>query len=661
MVRVKQLVGRWSPTSERPSIQRAQLRALARQMPMLYCVLLGTSVSMAVDFAGAPRWLVALEPALLLLIGIVRTLQWGRLDVDGLADADVRQRLSAATMMVLFLATGFTIWSLALAPFASDADARVHLAYCVGIVVLGTNFSLVHLRFAAPMIAAVMVAPIMVASTIFGDLHAYLVAIDLAVVAGVTIVASAGYYHDFRRLNEALETLADLSMANERAALIDSLTGLGNRRDFFSALDGAVARSGAVRAEFLVGLIDLDGFKPINDLHGHAAGDLLLAAAAERLRDVLPPKATCARLGGDEFAFLIPDLSTPTAAEALGAAVCAAIAVPLDLSSAQVRVGASIGMALHPSMGTTREQLVEHADFALYHAKARSRGRAVLFSTDHADKIGAERRLTHALRWADLDRELSLVFQPIVDVVANRVTAFEALARWHSATLGRVPPQQFIPTAERIGLVGAITESLFMKACAVARLWPEPIRLSFNLSGEDLAGPGAAGRLRRMVDASGLSPQRLIFEVTETAVIHDFPGASACLQALRGLGCSIALDDFGTGFSSLSYVHRLPLDKLKIDGSFVRSLADDPASRSIVQTIVDLSAKLGLDCIVEGVERQEQADALRAMGCAAMQGWLFGMPIAETMMLRGDYPVAAFARHDAEPDPAPLLRACDPG
>ncbi len=646
---VQSIAARLHRYREAPFIQRAQLRSLARRLPMLYSVLVSSAVTLSVHVGRAPFWLAVVVPGCLLPIGVLRVVQWWRLDVDRLDDRGVTQRLRTSTVIVTTLSLGFTLWSLALLPFAGSEQERGAMVSFLSIMIVGTMFCLVHLRFAAPLLVALVVAP--TAGTLLANatLASAAVSIDLLVVTIVMCISSAGYYRDFRRLNQALEELAELSRAHERAARIDSLTGIGNRREFFGALDAAVVRHDSEAGAFVVGLIDLDGFKSVNDLHGHASGDELLAKVAERLRGTLPARATCARTGGDEFAFLVPDMADSAAAESLGRAICTALADPIDIAAAQIKVGASLGLALCPTMGRTKNQLVEHADYALYHAKARSRGRPVLFSSELADKIRAERSMKHALRWADFERELSLVFQPIVDVVANRVTSFEALARWTSPTLGRVSPADFIPIAEQLGLVEALTAVLFTKACAVARAWPESIRLSFNLSGEDLAGADAVARLSRMVDGAGLAPNRLIFEVTETAVIQDFGRASACLQALRDLGCRVALDDFGTGFSSLSYVHSLPLDKLKIDGSFVRALADDRASRSIVQSIIDLSAKLGIDCVVEGVETQAQADAVRAMGCVAMQGWLFGTPIAEADMRRGDFPLAAYARSGRRP------------
>ncbi|WP_283207465.1 EAL domain-containing protein [Methylobacterium oxalidis] len=232
-----------------------------------------------------------------------------------------------------------------------------------------------------------------------------------------------------------------------------------------------------------------------------------------------------------------------------------------------------------------------------------------------------------ALRQADLGAELTVLMQPLVDVVRNRVVAFEALARWYSPNLGAVPPSEFIAVAEAADLMQPITEVLLAKALAPVRDWPEEIGLSFNLSARDLVSPNLVGRTARIIAESGVAPSRVTFEVTETALIGDFGQAKASLDGLKLVGCRIALDDFGTGFSSLSYVHRLPLDRLKIDRSFTSELETVPVCRDIVGTVVLMSRNLGLACVAEGVESAGQAAVLRALGCETMQGYHFHAPM----------------------------------
>ena len=278
-------------------------------------------------------------------------------------------------------------------------------------------------------------------------------------------------------------------------------------------------------------------------------------------------------------------------------------------------------------MAADREHLVERADYALYYAKERDRGTAVLFTKDHERAIGARSLVEQELRRADLAAELSLEFQPLVDTSQHRTVAFEALARWNSAVLGRVPPIDFITAAERMGMICRLTEVLLAKACDAMRDWPETMNLSFNLSVHDIASEAAVARIRTMILDSGIAPSRIAVEITETAVMHDFDQARAALLSLKAIGCEIALDDFGTGFSSLSYVHRLPLDKIKVDRSFTAGLASDQASRDIVKSILDLCRNLKIACVVEGVETVEQGLILQSLGCSTMQGYHFSRPM----------------------------------
>ncbi|RYE97533.1 MAG: EAL domain-containing protein, partial [Oxalobacteraceae bacterium] len=269
----------------------------------------------------------------------------------------------------------------------------------------------------------------------------------------------------------------------------------------------------------------------------------------------------------------------------------------------------------------------------LYHAKDHRRGTAVLFSTEHEARLRRQAAIEQALRHARLEDEFTLAFQPMIDGFTHRTIAFEALARWVSPTLGCVSPDQFIPVAERTGLINQLTEVLLVKALRAAGTWPETVSLSFNLSMADLCSPVAVERLCALIVRSGIDPGRIQLEATETAIIQDFDLAQAALLRLKRLGVSISLDDFGTGYSSLSYVHRLPVDKLKIDRSFTQAILEHETSRNIVRSIIDLSRNLKLGCVVEGVETAEQVVLLSTLGCTAMQGYFFHKPMPEAEVL----------------------------
>jgi predicted signal transduction protein with EAL and GGDEF domain len=290
-------------------------------------------------------------------------------------------------------------------------------------------------------------------------------------------------------------------------------------------------------------------------------------------------------------------------------------------------ISCSLGVAIYPEAGETAEQLFERADYALYHGKQTQKGQMVVFSNEHETVIRRARRVEQAFRAADLEAEMWVAFQPIVDVVVGRIIAFEALARWASVELGPVGPDVFIPIAERIQMIGQLTEVLLTKALDGAKNWPVAVGICFNLSAQDLINPITMAAVRRIVLESGVAPARIEFEVTETALLRDFDQAARALNTLHGLGARISLDDFGTGYASLGYVQRLPLDKIKIDRSFVTDVDVSRTSPNIIKTIVALCRNLDLDCVVEGVETEAQLRVVIALGCPVVQGYLLSRPV----------------------------------
>lgn len=633
--------------AEEPFVLRSQLESLAKQLPYLYATLCFNATLLSITHASiAPFAMIVTVPVLLIPLCIMRVFAWRKIKVADQDDDSVRKRLQRSVLLVGVLGLSFTAWSHALFGYGDDMH-HAHVVFFMGITVVGCVFCLVHVRPAALLLTAIVVVPFVLRFGTSGESVLIALAINLLAVAVLMILMMLSYYDDSRRLVHSTKQLSMLGEQHRLAAQLDSLTGLGNRRRFFQDLESATLLADRDCSPFAIGLIDLDGFKPINDVHGHQVGDEVLVEVGRRLLACTSNRATIARLGGDEFALVISGNNATENLEAIGETICNHVARPIVGASGHLAVTASIGFAVYPDMGRTQEQLFERADFALYHAKDHCRGTAVIFTEEHAVKIGDRRRLEHELKQADLSAELWLAFQPIVDVNDDRIIACEALARWTSPALGLVSPGLFIPAAERLGMVSVLTQVLFRKACEAARTWPAAVRLSFNLSVDDLIDDAHSTRLVAMVGECGLPAEQIIFEITETAVMRDFAKARATLQALRALGCSIALDDFGTGFSSLSYVNRLPLDKLKIDQSFVRSISADRTSRTIVESIRGLSENLGIDCVVEGVETLEQVGILREIGCPKMQGYFFGRPMDA---------LAILLRLTATP-PVPLLPA----
>ena len=416
-------------------------------------------------------------------------------------------------------------------------------------------------------------------------------------------------------------------------AFHDELTGLANRALFEDRLTHALARARRHDGRVAVLFFDLDDFKPVNDALGHAAGDTLLKEVARRLAQCLRASDTGARVGGDEFAVLLEDPTLPDDIDEVTDRLLEAIGRPLVVHERELFPSASIGVALDDGGTATATDLLRDADVAMYAAKRSGKGRVARF--EPTMRTVAVDRLH--LR-ADLERaverdELTLLYQPIVQLDSGAVVSVEALARWQHPLRGVLEPVTFIPLAEESGLIVPIGRHLLRRACLEAAGWrdaagrPSEVSVSVNLSARQLHHPDLVADVRAALAETGLPPTRLLLEVTENVLIDDAPLAVAQLEELRGLGVRIALDDFGTGYSSLSYVRRFPLDELKIDRSFVDRIAHADGDSALVCTIATLAEQLGLRLVAEGIEREEQAAALKTLQCELGQGFLFARPL----------------------------------
>ncbi|WP_010542783.1 putative bifunctional diguanylate cyclase/phosphodiesterase [Sphingomonas elodea] len=425
-------------------------------------------------------------------------------------------------------------------------------------------------------------------------------------------------------LRMAILRQIDARLLADRLAASDSLTGIANRRAVFATM----ARLESAGSPFWIGILDLDGFKAVNDIYGHAIGDVLLADVVKRIVPFATPAVHFGRIGGDEFAILVEGGPDPAPVRALGDAIIARIREPFAHGMLRLAVGGTIGFAHCPPGRVAAVDAYEQADFALYSGKQRARGTTMVFTGEEETRMRESILLERGLREADLERELYLLFQPQVGSDSGMVVGFEALARWNSPTLGAIPPDRFIRAAERAGLTKAVTRVLFAKGLAALADWPEPIRMSFNLSAQDLADRPFLLSLADEVNNHGIAPDRVEFEITETAVMKDIAAASALLHELAARGFRIALDDFGSGYSSFEYIDQLPLTKVKVDKSFVRKITVSRTSREIVAGVIGLCRNLGLDCVLEGIETEDELEILRPLSPQLLQGYLFGRPMA---------------------------------
>jgi diguanylate cyclase (GGDEF)-like protein len=420
-----------------------------------------------------------------------------------------------------------------------------------------------------------------------------------------------------------------------RQAFHDGLTGMANRALFRDRLDQALARSARSLGVLAVLLVDLDGFKQVNDSLGHDAGDELLKVVAERFESELRPSDTLARLGGDEFAVLI-DGAHESQASSVATRLLSSLAEPVWIAGRELSVGASIGVALHPGGTARSEDLLRHADVAMYAAKEAGRGRFELFHYDMARELGELLGLEHELRLGLQRGEFTLHYQPEVDLENGAIVGVEALVRWNSPRRGLVPPDRFIRVAEATGLILGLGEFVLGEACAQTAQWrregllPEKFVTWVNLSGRQLVGGGISRTVRAALHDSGLPAECLGLEVTETSLVEEGPGgnrARAELQLLHEDGVRIAIDDFGTGFSSLAQLRSFPVDMIKVDRSFVQGVDEETKDAAITANLVTLAHALGVLAIAEGIESDSQLSSLRGLGCDLAQGFLFARPM----------------------------------
>lgn len=419
-----------------------------------------------------------------------------------------------------------------------------------------------------------------------------------------------------------------------KQANFDSLTGLANRGLFIEHFYRSIER--AKRKNKLVALlfIDLDRFKYVNDTFGHAAGDLLLIEAGNRINKNLRKSDTVARLGGDEFALVLPDIDELHSVEAVVNKLLASLSQPYDLEGKNAFISASIGITIYPENGTDTETLLRNADSAMYKAKEKGRNASYFFT--HEMDVNAQRRraLEQALHYALKNNELFLNFQPIINFETGEVTSCEALIRWKNSEFGFISPDEFIPLAEDVGLIIPIGEWVLKEACKVAMTWVTTRRetapsISVNLSSYQFKKQDITQLVKQTLFETGLPASRLTLEITESLLVNDDESTLSQLEQLRALGVSLSIDDFGTGYSSLSYLKKFPINYLKIDKSFVMDLVLDKESRALIEGILSMAKSLQLEVIAEGVETQAQAIFLKSRSCSYGQGYLYSKPLVD--------------------------------
>jgi diguanylate cyclase (GGDEF)-like protein len=416
----------------------------------------------------------------------------------------------------------------------------------------------------------------------------------------------------------------------QQQALTDKLTGLPNRRHLSEHLSQSLAAAKRHNTTMALLYIDLDGFKLVNDSLGHTAGDILLVQVAERLCSRIRKSDILARFGGDEFTVVLNCIKRKDDAHTVAESLLEALARPFYIEGQEITIGASIGISTFPDHANDEMDLLQQADSAMYAAKRTGKNHAVFFTQDLGNSVRERMTLENQLRRALEDASIAVHYQPEFDLVSGRLVRFEALARWTHPTLGTIPPSKFIPVAEESGLIVPLGNYIMERACAEAVGWQSfaghPVQVAVNVSSVQFARDSFVDEVTETLRRTGLKPNLLQIELTESAMLVGFERAAESMQRLRSIGVSFAIDDFGTGYSCLSYLPELGFDALKIDRSFVKDLIERPETKAIVRSLVTLAQDLGMRVIAEGIETPEQLKLIKDMGGNEAQGYLLGRP-----------------------------------
>ena len=447
-------------------------------------------------------------------------------------------------------------------------------------------------------------------------------------ISGRPVIDEAGRFQGFIGSGADLTEKRRAEAEITRLALFDGLTGLANRQRMRASLDQTLQQSGgAPYRPTTLFLLDLDRFKAVNDTLGHQVGDDLLKQVAQRLLRAVGDGGLVGRLGGDEFQVILPGENDVDRLSELAREIIASLSHPYSIGGHAISIGCSIGVAIAPLDGRDSETLIRNADLALYAAKGEGRGVHRFYREELLHGAQSRKQMEDDLRHALVQNQLYLVYQPVVCTENARLVGFEALLRWEHPTRGPISPADFIPVAEDIGLIEAIGEWVLRTACLEAANWPGDVRVGVNVSPIQFANRQLPALVANALAKSGIAPNRLELEITESVFLSENDQTDAMFKALKGLGVRLALDDFGTGYSSLGYLKSAPFDKIKIDQGFVRGAAiTGNRNAAIVRAIVTLANSLGMETTAEGVETQDEIELIRALGCSHIQGYVYGKP-----------------------------------
>ena len=608
----------------------ANFRNLRQQIPLLYAAALVNLVGLHVATEGEE--LVLISPVSLLTALLTwRMIVWLFFQRDSDDLNVIAPQLVKMVALTVLLCVGFSIWTQVL--ISKHPSETMSIVLFSILAALGAAYGLSSFPRAAILPLAILGLP-MAARLLFID---YTTTTGIGISLLLVLLLLMRLLHTHSRALSALVS-SKLAVAREHNRAIsaevaalkradqDALTGLANRAKLFREMQAHLIQGPSSGGGSVVAISDLDGFKAANDAFGHAAGDAILQVFAERLSGAFSDKAIVARTGGDEFAVFWRDgLAKKDIAE-IGGKICALASTPIEWAGKSLNIGASCGITEAGPISSSVSEFLRQADSALYRAKASGRGVSRLYDREMYALDKRRSAIENMLLDRKAQMEMTVQFQPIICLASGKVMSSEALARWTSEELGIIPPSEFISIAEQLGVIEEVNEVLLGKAINAVRPWPVDLRLSFNLSANQISQEGSAARNLNLLDQHGFSASCIQFEVTETALLADMSKAKRELQKLRDAGCIIALDDFGAGHASVSYLRDLVFDVVKLDGSLTTDIQHCERSRRILLGLVELCHASGAKCVAEHVESEEQLTLIRAMGCDFAQGYYLGRP-----------------------------------
>jgi len=552
--------------------------------------------------------------------------------------------LFSLSVVVAILASGTALW---IAFHLRRRSSHLRLMQAGAAVVMGLAIAGMHYTGMAAARFPANSTCRMASSGVSAEWMALLIIVFGLAVLSIALITSV---LDSRLESRTAVLASSLATAGQQLQFMahhDSLTELLNRGMLMERLEQEIRKARLDNSRFSVFFLDLDGFKEINDAYGHHAGDLLLVAVSRRLLSCVRSTDTLARIGGDEFV-LVANAAELAAAGFLAEKLVAAIRCPFVIEGEELRVTASIGVTIYSCAGPDQNELLKRADAAMYRAKALGRNSHCFFEMSMNGDANEQHQILHDLRRAQFPQEMVLHYQPKIDAKHGKVIGVEALVRWNHPTRGMIPPDQFIPQAERTGLIVPLGGWVLNEACRQMSQWRaaghRDWTISVNLSAVQYNHPGLIDLVRESLDRHALEARCLTLEITETTAMRDANASLVILQQLDKMGVRISIDDFGTGYSSLLYLKRLPASELKIDREFVRDLPNDAEDAAIIVAIVALGHTLGLKIVAEGVETAEQQEFLTSLGCDSLQGFLPGRPVPAEKFLMAASQIDANAR-----------------